>query len=253
MTLKRIAVLLALALTPSVRAAADQLADQLINDYQHQTLALRFPIGEQGQEFDADGKPLGTARGGSWMLYSGLIFIEKVKLKADRIDLEGDCLIYPNGRTSWRSLLGHPLKLRIRLEHPLRSLEETQQVMGRVFFLDKESLRRAKPEYRRAGDADGPIYDGFQDKSIRRPRATYAPEPDLSDEARKARYQGTVVLRVVVDKNGLVSRIGVERALGMGLDAQAVSTVRTWRFQPAMREGQPVAVALSVEVSFQLF
>jgi TonB family protein len=82
--------------------------------------------------------------------------------------------------------------------------------------------------------------------------AKYAPEPDMSDEARKAKYQGTVVLRVVIDKNGLVSRISVDRTLGMGLDAQAVNAVKRWRFQPGTREGQPVAVEMIIQTSFEL-
>ena len=180
-------------------------------------------------------------------------FRQKSSLKADSLNLEGDPLISFDARRTAGLQLGHPLKIRIHLEHQLRSADEAQQLMDRVFFLDTESLKRAKPEYRRSGAADEPIYQVGQAKVMRPPMSKYTPEPEMSKEARRAKYQGTVALRVVVDKNGLVSRIAVMRSLGMGLDAEAVSTIRKWRFQPATREGQPVAVELNIETTFHLF
>ena len=85
------------------------------------------------------------------------------------------------------------------------------------------------------------------------PKATYAPDPQYSAEARHAGYQGTVVLWLVVDADGLPQKIKVQRALGMGLDEEAIKTVKQWRFQPAMREGKPVPVAINIEVNFRLY
>jgi TonB family protein len=252
MNLKRIVVLLALCLAP-VLAAADELENQIVKQYQNQVLGLRAPIGEAGQELDSAGKPVEASSGSPWTLYSGLLFVKKVSLKADSLNLEGDPLISFDARRTAGLQLGQPLKIRIHLEHQLRSADEAQQLMDRVFFLDTESLKRAKPEYRRSGATDEPIYHVGQDKVIRYPMSKYTPEPEMSEEARRAKYQGTVVVRVVVDKNGLVSRIAVVRSLGMGLDAEAVSTIRKWRFQPATREGQPVAVELNIETTFHLF
>ena len=251
MDLKRIIVLLSLCL-PSVLAAANDLESQIIKQYKNQALALRDSIPEEGQDFDSAGKPLKVLPGSAWMLYSGLVYVKKISLKADSLSLEGDSLIYFNANHSSGFPFGHPLKIRLLLDHQLHSANEAQQLMDRVFFLDKESLQRAKPEYRRSGEPDEPIYRPGQDQLTRPPMAKYAPEPDMSDEARKARYQGTVVVRVVIDKNGLVSRISVVRVLGMGLDAQAVSAVRNWRFQPATREGQPVAVEMIIQTTFEL-
>jgi periplasmic protein TonB len=88
---------------------------------------------------------------------------------------------------------------------------------------------------------------------VHRPQAIYFPDPDMTAQARKAKYQGTTVLGIVVDRNGNVSRVRVERVLGMGLDASAVRTAKTWRFNPGSRDGHPVAVALNAEVSFRLY
>jgi TonB family protein len=82
------------------------------------------------------------------------------------------------------------------------------------------------------------------------PRAISAPDPEYSEKARNAKYQGTCVLRLVVDTKGLPRDIRVERPLGLGLDEKAVEAVRQWRFEPAMKDGVPVAVLLAVEVSF---
>jgi len=85
------------------------------------------------------------------------------------------------------------------------------------------------------------------------PRAIYAPDPEYSDEARKAKYQGVVVLWVVVGADGQPKDIRVSRSLGLGLDQKAIDAVRNWRFEPALKDGRPVAVQLNIEVSFRLY
>jgi len=85
------------------------------------------------------------------------------------------------------------------------------------------------------------------------PKALYAPDPEYSEEARKAKYQGTVVLWLVVDANGRPQQIRVQRALGMGLDEKAIEAVKQWKFDPARKNGQAVPVMINVEVNFRLY
>ena len=85
------------------------------------------------------------------------------------------------------------------------------------------------------------------------PRALFDPEPEYSDEARKAKYQGTVVLWVVIGADGRPRDVRVQRSLGMGLDERAIEAVKKWKFQPAMKDGQPVAVQVNIEVNFHLY
>ena len=85
------------------------------------------------------------------------------------------------------------------------------------------------------------------------PRAIYKPDPEYSEEARKAKYQGTVVLGLIVDAAGRPRGLKVEHGLGMRLDEKALEAVRNWKFEPAEKDGKPVAVAISVEVEFRLF
>jgi len=84
------------------------------------------------------------------------------------------------------------------------------------------------------------------------PRPLFSPNPEYSDEARKAKYQGVCVLSLIVGPDGLPWNIRVARSLGMGLDEKAIEAVKQWRFQPAMKDGKPVAVAINVEVQFRL-
>ncbi len=85
------------------------------------------------------------------------------------------------------------------------------------------------------------------------PRVIYDPDPDYSDAARKAKHQGTVVLWVIIGTDGRPREINVRRSLGMGLDEKAVEAVRRWKFDPAKKDGQAVAVQISIEVNFRLY
>jgi len=85
------------------------------------------------------------------------------------------------------------------------------------------------------------------------PRAVWDPEPEYSEEARKAKYQGVVMLQIIVGADGRPKDVRVARSLGFGLDERAIEAVRQWRFEPATKDGQPVAVLVNVEVNFRLY
>src|SRR6195256_5037250 len=85
------------------------------------------------------------------------------------------------------------------------------------------------------------------------PRVIYQPEPEFSEEARKAKYQGTCTLMLVVDAAGRPTQIRVANSLGMGLDEKAIEAAKKWRFEPAMKNGHPVAVEIALEVDFHLY
>jgi protein TonB len=77
-------------------------------------------------------------------------------------------------------------------------------------------------------------------------------EPEYSEEARKAKWQGTVVLSLVVDEHGVAQAINVTKSLGLGLDQKAIEAVQKWRFKPGMKDGKPVPVIAAIEVNFRL-
>jgi periplasmic protein TonB len=90
-------------------------------------------------------------------------------------------------------------------------------------------------------------------RGVSAPRPISTPDPEYSEEARKAKYQGVCVLWLIVGPDGKPRDLKVARSLGLGLDEKAIEAVRNWRFDPAMKDGKPVAVQINVEVSFRLY
>ena len=66
-------------------------------------------------------------------------------------------------------------------------------------------------------------------------------EPEYTEDARKAKLQGTVMLRIEIDARGQVRNFAVLHSLGLGLDERAVESVRRWRFRPGYANGKPAA------------
>lgn len=85
------------------------------------------------------------------------------------------------------------------------------------------------------------------------PRTIFNPDPEFSEEARKAKYQGVCLLGVIVGADGVPRNIHVLQSLGMGLDEKAIEAVKTWKFEPGTKDGHPVAVEIAVEVDFHLY
>jgi TonB family protein len=185
------------------------------------------------------------------------------------------------------------VEVEIKLNAPLNSYAQAQAILGKVFALNKQDFLYSIPEFWHAyarqnfdfdsaklgellfnvtrpvqlnspdnskvvisgveiGPADPAIFRvGQQD--VQPPHAIAVPEPAFSEAARYEKYKGVVVLYVVVDQEGNVAKVNVVKPLGLGLDEQAATGIKTWRFTPGMHNGQPVAVGLNIEVSFNLY
>ena len=87
---------------------------------------------------------------------------------------------------------------------------------------------------------------------VSQPSVLFKVDPEYSEEARKAKYSGTVMLAVVVDVEGHARDIHVVKSLGMGLDEKAIEAVEKWKFKPGMKGGQAVNVRATIEVNFRL-
>jgi TonB family protein len=88
---------------------------------------------------------------------------------------------------------------------------------------------------------------------ISSPQELSTPDPEYTEEARRAKTQGTCTLWLIVDATGHPRDIRVIHGLGFGLDAKAMEAVKQWRFDPALKDGRPVSVQISVEVEFRLY
>ncbi len=89
--------------------------------------------------------------------------------------------------------------------------------------------------------------------NVKPPRTLSVRDPEYSRLAKRNHYEGICVLSLIVSENGQPKDIWVFRALGEGLDENAIAAVRRWTFQPATRNGQPVPVMINVEVQFRLY
>jgi TonB family protein len=90
--------------------------------------------------------------------------------------------------------------------------------------------------------------------NVSAPVVLYEPEAEFSDEARRAKYQGVVLVSIIVDAQGHPQNARVVRALGMGLDEKALEAVMKYKFKPAMKDGRtPVPVPMNVEINFHLY
>ena len=110
---------------------------------------------------------------------------------------------------------------------------------------------RAQEDSQKTAD---PIYDlkNARQNGITAPKAIYSPDPEYTDQARKRKVRGSVLLSLVVTPEGDVREPKVIRSLDRDLDKQAVAAVSKWKFTPATKDGQPVSVRIKVEASFNI-
>ena len=90
-------------------------------------------------------------------------------------------------------------------------------------------------------------------RNVTPPRAIYRPLPEFSDQARKKKIQGVVVLSLIVTVDGTVRDVKVVKGLGYGLDEKAVQAVSQWKFEPALKDGEPIEKEIKVETDFRLY
>jgi TonB family protein len=89
---------------------------------------------------------------------------------------------------------------------------------------------------------------------VKPPQPLLQPRPDYTENARKARTEGTVLIQAIIRSDGTIDNFNVLRGLGYGLDESAIRTIGTkWRFKPGTMDGKPVDVIINIEVSFRLY
>jgi protein TonB len=130
-----------------------------------------------------------------------------------------------------------PIRLPDELDEPTVDLPETDI----VFNIPEGPPPDAEPE--------GPIQVGGD---VKAPVKEYAPPPQYTEIARKARIQGVVIVQAIIDKQGVVRDVKVLKPLPMGLDKAAVEAVERWKFKPATLNGKPVDVYYNLTVNFTL-
>ena len=280
------AALLALSFLSMRPAWADQgLEKQIKFDYLEKVLTLRHFYSGDRLRFRSDGTLQKDAPVGPWTL-DGQIQVEDVHLHGAQLVIKGrrihrvfdahgpqDQLAtikdsHEKQQKDLEKALRH-LEVEIEIDLPSEKPDErdVSSAIHSVFLTSSDSMMDIVPAYWQAYFAKqegrprtkpeitkGPVY---LDKSVRggvsAPRAIYEPDPDYSEQARKAKYQGTIVLSLIVDSSGAPTDVQIIRPLGLGLDEKAVNAVNTWKFRPAEKDGEPVPVSINVEVTFHLY
>lgn len=270
-------------------ATAQEAGPYLKQQCEGKILVLRHPLQGNFQEYDSDGKVRKGGAEGPWTLY-GRLKVDEVELSADKLLLKGHRVDYKLD-SSVHQLAPFPNKIRVTVQISLnqlpQNLTEADDVLGRVFALTKKDVVDSAPEFWRgylnknipprppeekavtpadqpdkrpellARGANVPENDETRlfkiGGSVQRPEAVFTPPPEFPDRASNEHYDGIVVLNVIVDTSGKVRNIRLVRPAGMGMEEEAVATLSKWRFKPAQREGEPVAVEMNIEVAFNKF
>ncbi len=241
---------------------------------------------KNSQKYDSKGTLLSGGTESSWTL-DGAIEISKVQLAADKVRIEGKRRLYVYDQ-SRKAMLPFKVKekdkSKVRIEIALddaapASAADVDAVMHRIFAFDESELIDTAPEYRRSflieqyrkpssdkkadGQSEKVLDASSAEKPVRldktaaqnptAPKPISTPEPDYSKQAKHFNVQGSVVLDVVVDKDGRIRQPKIIRPVGLGLDEKAVLGIQNWKFKPATLNGQPVPVEMAIEISFNLY
>jgi len=106
---------------------------------------------------------------------------------------------------------------------------------------------------------DGEVVPKFGESSganghpMKAPSCSYQPDPSYTDDARWVKFNGTLILQVIISKDGEILDVRPQRGAPFGLNRVSVEAVRTWKCNPAILDGKPITTAVPVEVSFRLF
>ena len=265
------------------------LEKQLNWQYADKVLTLRRFYEGDHLRFLSDGRLRGDAPVGPWTL-DGQIEVKEVHVKGKLLEIEGrriEIVFDPKNLSNHspkaldllatldnysgkeravleKYLLQKMVTVEIELPSGKPSEEGATVAIRAVFVLPGESMMDAVPAFWRAyfADLEGKVYDPpssagtvyrAEANVISAPRAVDSPPPGYSEEGRRAKYQGSMVVWLVVDATGTPRDLQVQRPLGLGLDEKAVERISTWKFKPGQKEGQPVPVKINVEVSFRLY
>lgn len=281
-------------------ARADDLQQQLKDQYAGKILILRNFYDGPSLHYDTYGHIQGAWTTGDWTI-DGVVRVEEVKVKSHGLTIQARRL-HMGWLTSGFSDVAdakpangkqkETRKLRIEadLAPDLPEADAAKAMLTRIFLTSQDQFADLVPDYWKpcvftaltnnsgchfsqefaaapgvaftAGATETPESTGEQPPprttfrpghGVTPPRVLHLSDPEFSEEARQAKYQGTMVLSLVVDSAGQAEDIRILRPIGVGLDRKAVESVSKWEFQPGTKEGEPVAVQIAVEVDFHLY
>lgn len=272
-------LLLFVAAGQTCLSADDKLEDALNHQYKGHIYTLRNAMTATTQQYDSRGNSPTASALGPWTV-DGRLLIKKIKLEANKLVVEGQrsgVEFEAKKGTLVSAKLDQKVKLDISLDQPLDSAEHAHAILGHIFAFTQEDFVASVPQLWKkylTGNLESYSADGQQmtfkrpardqkpepldgiyhvGNGVSAPRPTYSPDPNYSVAARANKFQGTAVFTIVVGPDGNVHNVQLAQPLGLGLDETSAEIIKTWKFEPGKRNGEPVAVEVSVEVEFHLF
>lgn len=260
----------------------------LQKQYEGQVLTLRQFYSGRHLHFDAAGKLASAVTPGTWTM-DGQVRVKEISFKDGVVHIRGQRLflffdqdikqLRDAGSVTKKDKAGSLFgkkdvdkwvtkegKTEIEVECGVTQPETADVIkaMNAVFLAPGETLAGVVPDFWKSyvepktlvSPAPMPKSSGDVYRvggGVSAPHVTYSPDPSYPELTRQAMYQGTTVLWLVVDRDGLPQDIRIARPLGMGLDEAAINAVRTWRFDPAKKDGNAVRVMINVQVTFRLY
>jgi TonB family protein len=246
-------------------------AHAIEHDLKGRPMALRSYSAEPVAKYQWVDDKLVSVSGHAFTL--GVFTTRSVKLKGNTLIFDGDRGTIV--RDTQKDLLGRTGDTPMRLEIDLHNAPTTlalPALEGLLFFEDAAKAIAGLPmplseilPLNTTGVTAAKcgcirIFDGGQwmkladnDPQYSHPKLKHSVEPEFSEEARKKKVSGGVVVEMYVDSSGHIGDIWIGRGVGSGLDEKAVAAARQYVFEPAIYQGRPVGTELAVEVNFQVF
>ena len=270
-------VALSHAMTPEAFCQSTDIKAELKQRFQDKIFLIQGWYQDKNLTYDPSGAIIGKPTRGSWT--ASAVKIHSVKVRGNDFVLKGNRggLAYDRNAKKFVPLIASKPEVTITVQADPATLTSANLDTLEHAIFAQNAKTDEMPEYWRDfvlhGEQDpkkartdasstGDVVPGLQSNSqpvfragngVTPPRILRQNEPSFSEVARGASYQGTVVVRAVIDTQGAPTQIKIMKALGMGLDDEAVNCVERWRFAPAMRDNKPVAVTVDIEMNFRLY
>jgi TonB family protein len=273
-------MLVAAVIPLSFAQASDEVEEHLKAEYLGKVLTLRHFYKGKHLAFQPDGSLIGFADVGPWTV-DGEIFVETIDLHKGKLQIHARrvCLVLDSKAKTSRDVLeqlaessspdkealegvfrANEVDIEIGVAGEESDWAAVSSAMKTVFLTTGESMRDFAPDFWREyldGVEGGPHSTeaaySVKPGVVSAPHVLHQGDPEFSEEARQAKYQGTMIVSLVVDPSGSVRDLAIVSPLGMGLDEKAVEAVGAWKFEPGVKDGKPVPVQLKVEVDFRLY
>ncbi len=275
-----LSVLLAILCGFPVCAPAQDLQSALRDLWLNKTISLRVPDSSREMRFDAEGKRTTSPNPGEWysdtdLHVTGISVVgEQLDITANRMDIVFD---YQGGTFS-DVMSDRTVHIIISLPPNATDFSRVLPALNRVFLTSKESPTDFAPEHWQSclkhlrqeqgvwtcSDPGKPKVDSMVDpatgetiylnpdaKGLKPPRIKKATHARYTRLAKQIRWEGSVFLQAIIDKDGKPTHIRIIRPLGYALEEEAVKAVKKWSFVPATKDGKPVAMQIPIEMAFQ--